>query len=224
MTSTAAFNSMMDQFLSELSNTFPEEPNIAAYHTQFRGISQAAPDMPVFLFMKETMPFEEHIRTEDERFFLDPTVTPDFLKTLNIHRWWNAELSQNTKNAVWQYMKTLFFIGKTISSIPKEMMGVVEGMAQKMMGDIASGKVNPMSMLSKLTNGGNPADLLASLGTNPEQLMSQFGGNPADLLASIGNNPEDLMAVMSQALSGMGGAEGLFKTLQNGGVGGRLGN
>ena len=39
----------------------------------------------------------------------------DFLNELNIKRWWTDELSNQTKDAIWQYMNTLIVLGTTIS-------------------------------------------------------------------------------------------------------------
>ena len=52
-----------------------------------------------------------------------------FIKELNIGIYWTDELSQNTKDAVWQYLQTLYILGTTITMIPQETLNSIETIA-----------------------------------------------------------------------------------------------
>ena len=66
---------------------------------------------------------------KDDKFFLENDI--DFLDSLNIKKWWNDELSENTKNAIWGYLQTLNILGTTIISIPEDAMKTIESVAKQ---------------------------------------------------------------------------------------------
>ena len=44
---------------------------------------------------------------------------------MNIEKVWTPELSQNTKNAIWNYIKSFFTVGIKIIEMPPETLGLV---------------------------------------------------------------------------------------------------
>ena len=130
MASVGAFTEMMNQFLIELVKTFPDEPAIKKYQSTFDLMKKANSRKCVDVFMNSSRKFQNQIMNKDESFFLNENV--DFLKSLNINKWWNDSLSENTKNAIWQYLQTLIILGTTITSIDADTLGAIEGIAEKM--------------------------------------------------------------------------------------------
>ena len=130
MASVGAFTEMMNQFLTELVKTFPDESAIKKYQSTFDLMKKANPRKCVDVFMNSAIKFQNQIMNKDESFFLNENV--DFLKSLNINKWWNDSLSENTKNAIWQYLQTLIILGTTITSIDADTLGAIEGIAEKM--------------------------------------------------------------------------------------------
>ena len=63
----------------------------------------------------------------------------DFLKDVNIQEHWNT-CSENTKNAIWQYVQTLYMLGTTIKSIPAETLSVIENVAKECADKMGSGE------------------------------------------------------------------------------------
>lgn len=121
---------MMDQFLDELVKTFPEETGLKKYQSTFDIMKKANPRKCVEVFMNSAREFQSQIMAKDEKFFLESSV--EFLDALNIKKWWNDSLSDNTKSAIWQYLQTLMILGTTITSIDAETLGAIEGIAEKM--------------------------------------------------------------------------------------------
>lgn len=130
MASVGAFTEMMDQFLDELVKTFPEETGLKKYQSTFDLMKKANPRKCVEVFMNSARQFQTHIMAKNETFFLENSV--EFLDALNIKKWWNDELSDGTKGAIWQYLQTLMILGTTIISIDADTLGAIEGIAEKM--------------------------------------------------------------------------------------------
>ena len=128
MASHQAFNSMMEEFINELIQTFPEEKSIKVYRTQFEALKKTNSKKVVEAFMAAVSPFSEYITQKNEK-ILEMDI--EFLKKLNIRKWWTPDLSQNTKDAIWQYLSTLLMLGTTITSIPSDMLKTIESVAEQ---------------------------------------------------------------------------------------------
>lgn len=162
MSSVQAFISVMDEFLQELVKTFPEEKKIKVYYNSFKTMKKVNSRKILDTFMAEVEKHSDKIVNKDESYFLNSE--DDFLKDLNIAKWWNDDLSENTKNAIWQYMNTLYVLGTTINSIPQDLLKTIEGVAEECaskmgddpnttdMGNLMSGMQN---MLGNMLNAQN---------------------------------------------------------------------
>jgi hypothetical protein len=132
MTSISAFNEMMDQFMVELKETFPEEKTLGKYYTGFDILKTSNPKKCVTAFMEEITPYASQVMNKDETFFLDAnTVLPAILEEMHIREHWTTDISQNTKDAIWQYLQTLYMLGTTITSIPSETLDMIEAVAKQ---------------------------------------------------------------------------------------------
>ena len=137
MTSVGAFNDMMEQFLNELVSTFPEEKGIKKYQASFDIVRKANPRKCVDSFMAAISPYASRLTAKD-----DSVMTEDisFLKQVNISKYWTPELSQTTKDAIWQYLQTLYMLGMTISAIPADTLSMIESVASQCADKIQSGE------------------------------------------------------------------------------------
>ena len=131
MASVAAFTQMMGQFLTELRTTFPEETKLKVYESHFDMMKKMNPRKIIEVFMDSVRPFQDKIMAQDEAFLLNNSDKITFLNDLNITKWWTADVSDNTKNAIWQYLKTLLTLGNLIVSIPSDTLKQIEGFAEK---------------------------------------------------------------------------------------------
>ena len=120
MASVGAFNDMMGQFLTELHKTLPQDKSIKKFITSFELLKQTNPRKCVDAFVRGIAPHADKISQRDESFIND-LENIEFLK---------GTLSDNTKNAIWQYLQTLYMLGTTITVIPQETMSMIENIAQ----------------------------------------------------------------------------------------------
>jgi len=152
MASVSAFNDMMGQFLTELYKT-TEDKGIKKFITSFELLKQTNPKKCVEAFMKGIQPHADKISQRDETFIRDIQQI-EFLKDLNIHEHWNSKLSENTKNAIWQYLQTLYMLGTTITSIPQETLSMIENIAKDCADKIESGdgEFNQEALMKTMSN------------------------------------------------------------------------
>jgi hypothetical protein len=136
MTSVSAFNDMLEQFLTELMGTFPEEKSIKKYHAGFDVLRKSNPKKVVEGFMMTIGPVAEKIMNKDESIIEDNL---DILEELSIKKHWNDGISDNTKGAIWQYLQTLYMLGTTITAIPAETLNMIEDVAKQCADKMQSG-------------------------------------------------------------------------------------
>ena len=130
-TTTNAFNDMMQQFLDELVLTFPSEKKLVKFQTTFSLLRKANPKKPLKEFMESIAPHANHLMQKNDEFFKTHAAEIPFLEEIDISRLWNDDLSENTKNAIWQYLQTLYILGSTLTSLPQETLTMIESVAQQ---------------------------------------------------------------------------------------------
>jgi len=138
MASVTAFNDMMGQFLVELHKTFPEEKGIKKMMTSFDVLKSSNPRLVVDAFMKGVNPYADKISAKDETFLLKEIETIDFLKDLSIKSYWER-MTENTKNATWQYLQTLYMLGTTITALPQDTLSQIESIAKGVASQLQDG-------------------------------------------------------------------------------------
>ena len=101
-------------------------------------------------------PMQEKVMGKDESFFVDNCDTIEFLSDMNLKKHWTPDLSQKTKDAIWQYLQTLFILGTTITMIPVDALGMIEDVAQKCAGNIqANGTMDETALTGLFSSLGN---------------------------------------------------------------------
>ena len=146
MTSVSTFNDMHEQFINELEQTFPEEKAFKKYHVSLDIMRAANPRKCVDSFMKNIGKYSAQIMSKDDSFFAE-------IGDLPINKHWNGDLSDGTKNAIWQYLQTLNILGMTITSIPADMLSMVEGAAAKCAESMQNGGgMDEKSLMSGMTS------------------------------------------------------------------------
>ena len=138
MASVTAFNDMMSQFLVELHKTFPEEKGIKKMLTSFDLLKSTNPRLVVDGYMKGVSPYADKISAKDETFLLEEIENIDFLKELDIKRYW-SKMSPNTKGATWQYLQTLYMLGTTITALPADTLSQIENIAKGVANNMQNG-------------------------------------------------------------------------------------
>ena len=138
MASVSAFNDMMSQFLVELHKTFPEEKGIKKMLTSFDLLKSTNPRLVVDGYMNGVSPYADKISAKDETFLLEEIENIEFLKELDIKRYW-SKMSPNTKGATWQYLQTLYMLGTTITALPADTLSQIENIAKGVANNMQSG-------------------------------------------------------------------------------------
>lgn len=128
MASVQAFNSVMDEFLSELKETFPEEKKLKVYYNSFLTMKKANPKKILELFMQNASPHSTLITNRDESLF---SSNNEIIPDVDLSKLWNDDLDSDTKGAIWQYLNTLYVLGSTINSIPSNLLSTIEGVAEQ---------------------------------------------------------------------------------------------
>ncbi len=131
MATITTFNEMMGQFITELVQTFPEEKAMKKYLTAFEMAKKTNARMCMQEFMNSVTPYAQYIMAKDEAFFIEHNSEVPFLNELNLKEHWTENLSEATKNAIWQYMQTLYLMGMTISALPEETISLIESVAKQ---------------------------------------------------------------------------------------------
>lgn len=152
MTTIKAFDEMMGQFIGELARAFPDEPTKTAVNCQD--------------FMKQISPWSSQMTARDEAFFCTDN---EFAMHMNLHIIWKREdCSTNTKNAIWQYMQSLYMVGTTMSMFPPETLSAIEAAAENCAKNM---QMNPSGQLDEKT-------LMAGVNSMLSQMMSGDANNP----------------------------------------------
>jgi hypothetical protein len=157
MASVSAFNDMMSQFLVELHKTFPEEKGIKKMLTSFDLLKSTNPRLVVDGYMNGVSPYADKISAKDETFLLNEIENIEFLKELDIKRYW-SKMSPNTKGATWQYLQTLYMLGTTITALPADTLSQIENIAKGVANNMQSGDGELdqdalMKMMGSMLNG-----------------------------------------------------------------------
>jgi len=159
-TSLKAFNDMLEQFVQELIQTFPDEKCLKKYAIKIDMLRNSNPRKCVNKFMKKIKPYSDFIMKKDESFFVglpEGREVPEWFEDLNLHKNWTPDLSQTTKDAIWQYLQTLYMLGTTILSIPPETMDMIEVIAKQCADTMAAsgtangGQLDEKALMSSLS-------------------------------------------------------------------------
>ena len=119
------FNELINEFFTELIEIFPEESKIKVNYNLFQTLSKSNIRKPCSDFMFGSIPYLEKIAMRDEEFFRG-NDKPSLLSSMNIEKLWTSDLSENTKNAIWKYIKTFFTIGVKVVQMPPETLGLID--------------------------------------------------------------------------------------------------
>ena len=119
------FNNVMDAFLMELIEIFPEEIKIKIEYSLFQTLSAVNCKKIPMDFMKTTIPFLEKICMKDSSFFTGPD-RPEFLNRLNIMSIWSDDLSPVTKDSIWRYIALFLSIGSKIVDVSDESKVIID--------------------------------------------------------------------------------------------------
>ena len=121
--SNIAFIGVYKEFLEELGKTLPEEK--MEYDNILREAESDKKYVKGFLKM---IGESNWIVNKDSK-IMNSNKNVLVVK-LKLNKYWST-LSENTQNAIWEYLNTLYVLGSTLSNIPDELMGAIESVAKQ---------------------------------------------------------------------------------------------
>ena len=114
-------------------------------------LRKSNPRKCVVTFMDEITPYASAVMNKDESLF-DNENLPAVLEEMHIKNHWTPELSQNTKDAIWQYLQTLYMLGTTIVSIPSDTLNMIESVAKQCAESIqGNGGLDEKALMSSMS-------------------------------------------------------------------------
>ncbi|CAM9103787.1 unnamed protein product [Sphacelaria rigidula] len=160
-----SFNSLLCEFVSELSQTFDEYPELAKSNETLTSLMALADtiSLPMKTFHKT---FEKHssmIMNKDPTLFEKCSIP--YTDSFDLNKEYN-ESDADTQNAIRNYLQQLFVTATTVRNMPASMMTNIESVAQACMQKVQSGEVteeqaqNPLFIMQQLQQ--NP-DLMKAM-------------------------------------------------------------
>jgi hypothetical protein len=147
-TTTGTFNGVLRDFVVELAQTFPECASLESYSKKLESICSKYPEKPMKRFISALSPYGEMIVSKDAALF---TQDVELFGGFNLNSLAGDDVSETTRDAVWQYLSTLFVLGTTISSFPPEIMRGIEGVAIDLAKKIESGEMKMEDVFAQMT-------------------------------------------------------------------------
>ena len=211
------FNSLALEFVKELSEVFPENITLADCVKNFDTIVSEDPKKPMDFLVSIVGDKADAINSKDETVFDDITIPGMVIKEM-----WNST-SENTKEAIWQYLSTLHMLASTLGNTSGELMSGIENMAMEFANKMATGNMDVPTMLNEVMQrvqtldlssleGADIGALTKSLGIDPAQITDMMSG----MLGGSGGANKELMNMVTGLMGGGGGDEqDLLKLLES---------
>ena len=201
------FNSLALEFVKELSEVFPENITLADCVKNFDTIVSEDPKKPMDFLVSIVGDKADAINSKDETVFDDVTIPGMVIKEM-----WNST-SDNTKEAIWQYLSTLQMLANTLGNTSGELMSGIENMAMEFANKMAQGSMDVPTMLNEVMQRVQTLDL-----------SSLEGADIGALTKSLGIDPAQITDMMSGMLGGSGGANKELMNMVTGLMGGGAGD
>lgn len=128
MSNINAFTETLKEFLNKMIETYPEEERLQEKLDTINDLNDKGLKKMFTRLVNELKSVSEDITSKNENCFKKGNCK--FFDDLNMETIWKTEVDETTRNAIWQYLNTLFILGTTIQAIPPEMMSTIEKMAQ----------------------------------------------------------------------------------------------
>jgi hypothetical protein len=146
MTTIAAFNHTLLEFIADLSECFDDVSEIGILKSMIPQVIKQDERGGLKLFMNSVRPYGERLIKKDASIFDSPMV----IGTLDVSTLWNAEgLDEGSKTAIMNYLSTLFVIGMTLENVDDNILSGIEKIAEnaaeelKSSGSVDVGKLLP---------------------------------------------------------------------------------
>lgn len=114
MTYLKAFTTLLQNFVDELSNMFPDEKDLKVYSSYTASMIALNPRLVHKYFVQFVYPFKNQIEKREEGFFLNKDYTEeikevgqgDMLQAMKLKQLWHV-MSPESKDNTWKYFEGL---------------------------------------------------------------------------------------------------------------------
>ena len=210
------FNALALEFVKELSEVFPENNTLSECVKNFETTVSEDPKKPMNFLMDVVGDRAEAINSKDESAF-DDIVIPG----MAIKEMWTST-SENTKEAIWQYLSTLHMLASTLGNTSGELMSGIENMAMEFANKMATGGMDVPTMLNEVMarvqtldlsslEGADIGAITKSLGIDPAQITDMMSG----MLGGSGGANKELMNMVTSMMGGGAEEQDLLKLLES---------
>ncbi len=168
--SAIAFNAMLIEFMTDLSDSFPENKQIVDLKKTVVALIQLSEGttVPMTSFMEAISPYDSYIQSKDDALFSEFKLSFSDDIGIDMASLWKS-LETEDKEAIWSYVQQLYFLGNFESSIPQSMMSMIETIANETIDKVQRGEMtsseaqNPMMIMQELLKNKHLMDSIAAM-------------------------------------------------------------
>ena len=163
LNSVSTFIQMLDNFLGELSQTFPDNKTLTTYLSKYEMLKKTNKKAVLDLFLTTIQPFSELIVSKNEQFMLMDHESGFFNDIQLKEIWTSPECTDTNKDAIWAHLNYLYMFAVTINMIPSNLMSSIEQLAESYssnMDENALKDFKPEMLMSSMQN------IMKTLGNN----------------------------------------------------------
>lgn len=145
----------MDEFLSELTQTFPQNADLRATRTKFNMFKKTTPSMALDEFRDCIKGCKEMIMNKDDSFIVGDDPDP-LVKEYGLKSMWSS-VTDDTKNAIWLHLQQLVIISDNITNYAEKVTSAAESMIPQMNPDTFAGIADVAKKIEKKLDGKEPS-------------------------------------------------------------------
>lgn len=151
-TTVDTFNATLKSFLTELVEVFPDEPGIGKvelFLATFDAVTGSNKRLALDMFLSTVAPHADDIGSKNPDVFAKVELPGGF----SLNGLWD-KATDNTREAVWQYLQMLLLLSTTATAVPGDMLSKIENMASEYAEKIQSGEMDMAQLAGMLMGGG----------------------------------------------------------------------
>lgn len=197
------FNNLLLDFLKDLSNTFPEYENdytktVSAIRDNIDNSSHSKK------YTEEFKKFMVDIANKRSQVFITNKI--DLIDNVDFTKVWSCEdISNQTKNAIWKYIHSLYLVGKNISKEDTNPLSFFKQEENCTLEDISSQAQCLLKMIDNLdgetktnetSDGSDAMENLfgdSKIGELAQELAGEINISDLGLTEDMNNNPEKML-------------------------------
>lgn len=210
------FNILALGFIKELSQVFPENTTLKDCVKNFDTIVSEDPKKPMEFLVKVVGDKAVAINSKDDSVFDDITIPGMVVKEM-----WDS-ISENTKEAIWQYLNALHILASTFDNTSGELISGIKDMALEFANKMVEGDMDVSTMLNKVMQRVQTLDLSSLKSADIGALTESLGIDPAqitdmmsEMLGGAGGANKELVNMVSELMGDGGDEQDLLKLLEN---------